>query len=187
MSRGKSPNKTYVFIDVANLIYGAKRTGKWKVDYKKFTNYLRTRYNASEIFFYAGVSSLENNQYVWLKDIKITLRLKQVKKYLRLPFKKNIICPKCSYAFTKEFNRLPEIKANCDVDLTFDAMKFLSEYSTMILVSGDGDFYPLVKFLMEKGRKVLIIGESSSTAISLKKLMKGSFIDLISIKPIIKF
>ncbi|MBM3209302.1 NYN domain-containing protein, partial [Candidatus Shapirobacteria bacterium] len=56
MSSGKNlPNKTYVFIDVSNLIYGARRSGGWEVNYQKLSKYLKSRYGATKIFFYAGV------------------------------------------------------------------------------------------------------------------------------------
>lgn len=178
-------NKTYVFIDVSNLIYGARRTGDWKVNYRKLHHYLTKRFLAKKIFFYAGVESLEDNSYLKLEKLGYILRLKRIKKYNKKPIVKNIKCPKCNAYFVKKINRQPEIKANCDVDLTFDAMRFISEYNQMILISGDGDFYPLVFFLKKKKRKVKIIGESTSTAIILKKLMGGDFIDLISIKDLI--
>lgn len=185
MSRGKLPNKTYVFIDVANLIYGAKRTGKWKVNYKKLYRYFRERYSASRIFFYAGVKSLTDNLFLSLKKIGYVLRLKTLRIYYKKPLIKKVNCPNCKKTFYLKIERKPERKANCDVDLTFDVMRYLSDYNKIILLSGDGDFYPLLNFLLQNKREVKVIGESSSTAISIKKLVKDKFIDLISIKNLI--
>jgi len=185
-SSKKLPNKTYVFIDVANLIYGAKRTGKWEVSYYKLSKYLKLRYEASKIFFYAGVKSLEKNKFNRLKRLGYILRLKELRTYKRKPLERKVKCPQCHCVFDRKIYRLPEWKANCDVDLTFDVMRYVSDYSRMILISGDGDFYPLIDFLIKKGRNVRVIGETWSTAISIKKLVGPQFIDLISIKHIIK-
>lgn len=186
MSTRKLPPKTYVFIDVANIIYGAKKTGKWKVSYLKLINYLKTRYDAHRIFFFAGVKSIEKNNFNKLANYGYVLRLKELKIYKRKPSIRKIKCPNCKRDFVKKFYRHPELKANCDVDLTFEAMRHSSDYSRMILLSGDGDFYPLVKFLLEKGRELRVIAESRSTSITIKNLIGQNFIDLQSIKHIIK-
>ncbi len=186
MSSKRLPQKTYVFIDVSNIIYGAKKTGNWEVNYKKLYVYLTSRYKASKIFFYAGVKSLTKNKFRRLERYGYILRLKELRIYRKKPLKRNVICPKCRYSFEKKIYRPPEQKANCDVDLTFDAMRYISDYSKMILMSGDGDFYPLVDFLIKKSREVRVIGEAHSTATSIKKIIGENFIDLISIKHIIK-
>jgi uncharacterized LabA/DUF88 family protein len=186
MSSKKLPQKTYVFIDVSNIIYGAKKTGNWEVNYKKLYTYLTSRYKASKIFFYAGVKSLTKNKFTRLQKYGYILRLKELRIYKRKPLKRDIICLKCGCSFEKKIYRSPEQKANCDVDLTFDVMRYVSDYSKMILMSGDGDFYPLVDFLIKKSREVRVIGESRSTAISIKRIVGENFIDLISIKHIIK-
>lgn len=185
-SKKKLPNKTYVFVDVANLIYGAKRTGRWKIDYRKLLKYLKSRYKASRVFFYAGVKSLKKNKFNRLKRLGYVLRLKELRVYKRRPLERKVECPRCHRIFKKKIYRRPEQKANCDVDLTFDATRYTSNYYRMILISGDGDFYPLIDFLIKNGREVKVIGETRSTAISIKKLVGPQFIDLISIKHIIK-
>lgn len=186
MSRGHLPKRTYTFIDAANIIYGARKTGGWKVDYRKLSKYLKTRYNSKKIFFYAGVLSLDSNEFNNLKKYGFILRLKEVKEFKRKPLKRKTTCPKCSHSFTKKIYRKPQRKANCDVDLTFDAMRYSSAYSRVIILSGDGDFYPLLQFLQSRGREVRVIAESNSTAVSIKKLAGSNFIDLQSIKHIIK-
>ena len=47
-------------------------------------------------------------------------------------------------------------------------------------------FYPLIDFLIKKSREVRVIGEADSTANSIKKIIGENFIDLVSIKHIIK-
>ena len=54
-------NNTHVFIDATNIIYGASRLG-WKVDFKKLFKYLKERYQAVKIFYFAGVDDENKKQ-----------------------------------------------------------------------------------------------------------------------------
>ncbi len=69
-------------------------------------------------------------------------------------------------------------KADWDVGLAIDAVKMAPKLDTIILVSGDGDFIPLVEYLqMNEGCQVEVVsfGRSSSS-----KLMEAAddFMDL---------
>jgi uncharacterized LabA/DUF88 family protein len=46
------------------------------------------------------------------------------------------------------------------VELTIDASDKIDDYECFVLVSGDGDFLKLVKYLKKKKRKTVIIGPS---------------------------
>lgn len=45
--------KTYVFIDASNIIYGTRDEG-WKVDFKKLIKYLKERFGAGKVYYFAG-------------------------------------------------------------------------------------------------------------------------------------
>ena len=51
----------YVFIDASNIIYGASNNG-WKMDFKKLLKYLRERYFASKVIYYAGIDYKNTKQ-----------------------------------------------------------------------------------------------------------------------------
>ena len=78
-------------------------------------------------------------------------------------------------------------KANCDVDLAMDTLIHLSEYEEAIIMSGDGDFARLVRYLKEKDREVIIIANRGNTAINLKKAVGKKFININKLRPIIEF
>lgn len=61
-----------------------------------------------------------------------------------------------------------ERKADWDVGIAVDAIKFSDRADVIILVSGDGDFIPLVEYLKNKG----IIVEVAAFAESTSKLLK---------------
>ncbi len=55
-------------------------------------------------------------------------------------------------------------KADWDVGIAVDIMRFASRLDVVVLVSGDGDFVPLVEYLQSQGIKVEVMSFSQSTA-----------------------
>lgn len=55
-------------------------------------------------------------------------------------------------------------KADWDVGMAIDAVKFASKLDTIVLATGDGDFVPLVEYLKSQGVQVEVIsfGKSAS-------------------------
>ena len=69
-------------------------------------------------------------------------------------------------------------KADWDVGLTVDAASFSdSAIDAIILVTGDGDFVPLVEYLKSKGRQVEVIAFGKSTSSRLREVAED-FTDL---------
>jgi uncharacterized protein (TIGR00288 family) len=54
------------------------------------------------------------------------------------------------------------IKANCDLEIAIDAIERLEEYDTLFLCTADGDFLPLVKYLNDQGKKVIVVASTVS-------------------------
>mgnify|MGYP001576753793 CR=1 FL=1 len=48
-------------------------------------------------------------------------------------------------------------KCNFDVEISVDAMKILDGYDAMCLLSGDADFVYLLRYLKQKGKKIILI------------------------------
>jgi uncharacterized LabA/DUF88 family protein len=69
-------------------------------------------------------------------------------------------------------------KADWDVGLAVDAIKMAPKLDTIILVSGDGDFVPLVEYLqMNEGCQVEVVSFGKSSSLKLKEAC-DEFIDL---------
>jgi uncharacterized protein (TIGR00288 family) len=69
-------------------------------------------------------------------------------------------------------------KADWDVGITVDAIKFAEHLDAIVLVTGDGDFRPLVEYLKaNKGIQTEIIAFSKSTSNKLKEVA-DDFLDL---------
>ncbi len=68
-------------------------------------------------------------------------------------------------------------KADWDVGLAVDAIRTAEIVDTIVIVSGDGDFIPLVEYLKNQGRRVEVIAFGRSSSGKLKEVV-DEFIDL---------
>lgn len=70
-------------------------------------------------------------------------------------------------------------KGDWDVGLAVDAVRLSSNVDVIVLVSGDGDFIPLVEYLGALGKHVEMIAFGKTSSFRLKELVDG-FTDLDS-------
>jgi len=68
-------------------------------------------------------------------------------------------------------------KGDWDVGLTVDAIKMSPRLDSVILVSGDGDFIPLVEYLQTNGVQVEVVSFGKSTSNKLREAV-DDFVDL---------
>ncbi len=69
-------------------------------------------------------------------------------------------------------------KADWDVGLAVDAIKLAPKLDTVIIVSGDGDFIPLVEYLqINEGCQVEVVAFAKSSSLALKEQC-DDFLDL---------
>lgn len=157
--------KTYAFIDASNIIYGCTRAG-WKMDFEKLAEYLKTRYKVQRLFYYAGLDPDNKKQlgfYEVLQKLGYETRLVPVKRY-------------------SDGSR----KGDVDARLTFEAMRLSSEYNSAVFLTGDGDYFWLLEYLLENEKNVRLIGHSINTAKDLKRLFGSLFIPLETIKHLVE-
>jgi len=148
--------KTYGFVDASNIIYGAKAES-WFIDQKKLFDYIKRKFKTRKIFFYFGKDEKNNKQTKFLKKLEsfgYTLRVKQIKRYGKRQ------------------------KANCDVDLTMDMLLLKDNYERAVVLTGDGDFFPLFEYLKKQGKDIIIIAFARRTARELKRFAGPRFIGL---------
>jgi uncharacterized LabA/DUF88 family protein len=70
-----------------------------------------------------------------------------------------------------------EKKADWDVGITVDAIRLSPSLDAVILVSGDGDYLPLVEYLRNQGKQVEVMAFGGTTSAKLKEAV-DDFIDL---------
>jgi len=68
-------------------------------------------------------------------------------------------------------------KADWDVGLAVDAIKMSPRLDSVVIVSGDGDFIPLVEYLQTSGVQVEVVSFGKSTSGKLREAV-DDFVDL---------
>ncbi len=68
-------------------------------------------------------------------------------------------------------------KADWDVGLAIDAVRLASSVDVVVIVSGDGDYVPLIEYLRNQGNQVEVIAFGRSASQKLKEAA-DDFIDL---------
>ncbi|MBI2120113.1 MAG: NYN domain-containing protein [Parcubacteria group bacterium] len=196
--------KVYAYIDASNLFYGGKKSLGWSIDFEKLYKYLQDRFQASQIFYFGGVEIHKfpfdylTNETVSLKDLETYLiehieknkkeltgaklalldrHLKQVYFYRKLEkFGFQLVLKPVKTYEDEEGNQ--KRKANCDVEMAFYLMRDKDAFDRVIILSGDGDFLPVLKYLREVGKKdVLVLARGRRTAKEIKRFAGDKFMD----------
>lgn len=161
----KKRTRTYAFVDASNIIYGTRDEG-WKVDFKKLFKYLKERYKCKKIYYFAGFEENNKKQQAFYKKLKrfgYELVLKPVKLYNQPGGGK-------------------VRKANCDVDLTFYAMRDKELFDRGVFLTGDGDFVVLLEYFVKIKKEIIVIGNTRRTAREIKRLKGLKFNDFGGLK-----
>ncbi len=121
-----SQENNYAFIDSQNLNLNIKLQG-WILDFKKFRIYLKEKYAVQKAYIFIGYMESNKDLYYFLKRAG----------YI------------CIFKPTLEYND-GHTKGNCDAELVLQTMIEIEKFDEAIIVSGDGDFYCLIKHLISK-------------------------------------
>lgn len=142
----KSKDNNYAFIDSQNLNLGIKSLG-WKIDWKKFRIFLKDKYSVTTAYLFIGYKPGNESLYSFLQQVG----------YI------------CVFKPTLE---LPngEVKGNVDAELVMHTMIEFNNFDKAIIVSGDGDFHCLVKYLIENDKLEKLLVPNKSYSALLKKL-----------------
>jgi len=199
--RGK---EIYAFIDAANIFYGGERSMHFRIDYARLMAYLREKMKVTKVFYYAGVDvdtykaeegkKIDTNDLVAYYEAEVvkTDKTEEEKTLFETHMKRAKFClelEKMGYELrikaTKVFKSTEgttTTKANCDVDLTFDMMRYMSQYNEAVVLSGDGDFVPVIDYLMKKHKKIRMLARAERTAREMKELVGDNFVDFKTIR-----
>ena len=198
----------YAFIDASNLFYGGEKSLGWKIDYRKLLIYLKDKYKISKALYFGGVE-IHDFDFDYLKNE--TVPIERLEKYLtkiinergdkmseamllllnrhlqRIRFYLKL--EKFGYELHLKPVKLYEQddgttkrKANCDVDMTFYLMKEKDSFDKVVILSGDGDFLPILKYLKEKGKEIIVLARGPRTAREIRQFAGGNFRDFEYLK-----
>ncbi len=131
----KAKIDTVAYIDGANLHKGIQSSA-WKLDYRKFRSWIRQKFDVTEAHLFLGLITKNANLYTSLQNAGYILVFKEV-----------------------VYDGAGNAKGNCDADLVLKASRdyYEKETRSVVLISSDGDYTPLVKFWMEKGVHCTIV------------------------------
>ncbi|HUY85418.1 MAG TPA: NYN domain-containing protein [Candidatus Dormibacteraeota bacterium] len=154
------PRKTrnvYAFIDSQNLNLGTQRMG-WKLDWRKFRQYLRDQYGVTKAYMFIGYMSENEQLYEYMHELGYLVVLKPTVDVGAAP-QPSSGQPNGNERKDKsqDDREKPAVKGNIDADLVLHAMKELPNYSQAIIVSGDGDFFSLAEYLEQRGKLAHIL------------------------------
>jgi len=147
----------FAYIDGANLHKGIQELG-WSLDYKRFRVFLHEKYGVNKAYIFIGFVPTNANLYRDLQNWGYIVVFKPT-----LP------------------DGVGDVKGNCDAELVLQAVSDMYEslYDSAVLVTGDGDFACLVKFLKEKARfKVVISPNYKKASVLLRKVAPNSIVFL---------
>lgn len=131
----KNERNNYAFIDGANLHQGVRNL-KWNLDYARFRVFLTEKYSVTKAYIFIGLIPKNKDLYTKLQEAGFTLIFKEV-----------------------VYDGKGNPKGNCDADLVLKAMEDTYEnvFQKAVIVSSDGDYSSLVKFLLGKDKLEVIL------------------------------
>jgi len=153
----KKLQNVYAFIDSQNLNVGTQKFG-WKMDWQKFRKFLADKYGVTKAYMFIGYVPEFEPLYEQLHDAGYAIVLKPTFDMTR-PVQ-DPSADEAKGAKPKSDEEKKPVKGNIDADLVLWAMKEMSNYDKMVLVSGDGDFYSLVEYMESKNRLAHILTPS---------------------------
>lgn len=156
----KKLNKTvYAFLDSQNLNLGTSKNlyrGRkliyrgWKLDFRKFRIYLKEKLGVDKAYLFIGYIKENRQLYNRLRRYGYEIVFKQIVKGDR-----------------------GELKGNIDADLVLKTLLEINNYDKAIIVSGDGDFYCLYKYLVENNKlRGIVIPNKKSESSLLKEFQR---------------
>ncbi len=149
-----------VFMDVQNMYHSAKNIYHARVNFKEI---LKT--------------AVANRKLIRAIAYVVTTETGEEKAFLEALAKSGIEVK------SKDLQIFPGgmKKADWDVGMAVDAISLSSKLDSIVLVTGDGDFVPLVEYLQSQGQQVEVISFGKSASAKLKEAV-DDFVDL-SVSP----
>ena len=145
-----------VFVDVANMYYSAKAMYQQKVNFKAILEEAVGDRNLIRALAYVVQADIpeEAGFFEALERIGFEVKAKELQVF---------------YGGHK--------KGDWDVGIAMDTIKLSTKIDVVVLVSGDGDFVPLVEYLQSNGQKVEVMAFGRSASGKLRDAV-DKFIDL---------
>lgn len=131
-------DNNFSYIDGNNLYRGVNNSS-WKIDFFRFRRWLTDKYHITKAYYFIGLIPKEKDLYTALQEAGFTLIFKEV-----------------------VYNNNGSPKGNCDADLVLQAVSDAYENlcDQQVIVTSDGDYAGLVKFLQARDKLRIILSPS---------------------------
>ena len=148
MNLKNKDQRVAIFIDVQNLYHSAKNLYQARVNFREILKTAVAGRQLIRAFAYVVKTKTgeERPFFDALINLGIETRVKDLQEY---------------YGGIK--------KADWDVGIAVDAIKTSHSVDVVVLVSGDGDYVPLVEYLKNHGKRVEAIAFGKSTSSKLRE------------------
>lgn len=156
MATKPTEQRVEALIDVQNLYHSAKNLYKSKVNFREILKTAIAGRKFIRAFAYVVKTKTgeEKPFFEALTKLGIETRVKDLQEF---------------YDGMK--------KADWDVGIVIDAVRTAQALDVIVLCSGDGDFFPLVEYLKNQGKRVEVLAFGKTTSSKLKDAA-DEFIDL---------
>ncbi|MFO0944980.1 MAG: NYN domain-containing protein [Planctomycetota bacterium] len=156
-----------VFVDGANFFYMQKDRLHWWVDPKKLLEWIRTKGEVVDAYYYVGVDARsEPQQDNFLKALTymgyslVTKELKTI----------------------SHEDGTDRKKANLDIEIVLDMFNTIDQYDMAVLISGDADFERPLELLRARGKKFLVLSTQGFVAREIRSVAGMHFLDFQDIR-----
>ena len=147
------------FIDGQNLYMNVKNND-WAIDLKKFRIYLREQYDISKAYYFLGAINEENQDvYESIQDAGFILVFREHNQSM-----------------------IGKKKGNVDTDIVFTIMAKIADqenFDQVVLVSGDGDYFKMVRYLVNKNRFRKLLSPNRHSTSSLYRVYTPKYVDFL--------
>jgi len=154
----KTDGNNFAYIDGANLHKALEQAG-WKLDYARFRIWLREKYSVEQAYIFIGLIPRYKDLYTYLQQCLFTLIFKEV-----------------------VYDNDGKPKGNCDADLVLQAVcdTYEQKCDCVIIVSSDGDYAGLIKFLQKQRKLQVILSPAIPAKCSILLKRTGAVISYIT-------
>lgn len=145
----------FAFIDSQNINLGISAIG-WKLDWRRFRVYLEEHYGVARAYIFIGFLPENQALYNSLQRYGYILIFKAV-----------------------TYRKDGKAKGNVDAELVLQAMIDYKEYEQAVIVTSDGDFACLVKYLYDQEKLERVLSPNTKNCSLLLKRAAREKIDFL--------
>lgn len=157
-----------VFLDGANFFFMQRDKLRWFADPKKILDYIATKGEINEAFYYIGQDAPPEAKQQGFLDALPSMGYSLVSKQIKTIFDTKT-------GTTKR-------KANLDIEIVLDMFNTIDHFDMAVLISGDGDFERALTLLRARGKQLLVIATDGFIARELRNVAGRHYIDMLNIR-----